>query len=107
MSLADCDDDALPTDHRAETQCDCYRDLDPGRDELRGAVERLLVGIQGRQFFYRQLATLILHQIAQSFASEIHAIAGIADGPRRGFSLANRTALPVCRCPGSARRDRY
>jgi len=44
--LADRNDDALPTDHRAESHCNGDRDLDPSRDEFRGIVQRLLVGIQ-------------------------------------------------------------
>src|SRR5215470_1506700 len=42
--LADRDDDALPSDHRAESKRDRDRDLDPQGNELGCVVERCLVG---------------------------------------------------------------
>lgn len=39
--LADRDDDALPSDHRAESQR--HRDLDPGRNVLRRLIQEPLV----------------------------------------------------------------
>jgi hypothetical protein len=41
--LADRDDDAFPADHRAQPQCDGHCDLDPSRNEFRGAIELFLV----------------------------------------------------------------
>src|SRR5882672_6706756 len=44
--LPDRDDDPFPSDHRAEAERDRDRHLYPDRDEFRGGVKRLLVGIQ-------------------------------------------------------------
>ena len=77
--LANGDHDALPADHCTETECDRDRHFDPGRNELRRCVERLLVGVERADFLFRQLVVLILHQEPQSFIGEVHVVAGVAD----------------------------
>jgi hypothetical protein len=77
--FADRDDDALPPDHRAEPEGNSDRDLDPSGDELRRGIERLLVGVQRRHFFFRQVVVLVLHQVTQCFVNKIHVVASIAD----------------------------
>jgi hypothetical protein len=89
--LADGDYDALPADHRAEAERDRHRDLDPKRDVLGSAIERLLVGDQRRNIGRRQIGGLVLHQQAQRFVGQIHVVAGIADG--RGRDLRQRAVF--------------
>src|SRR5208282_5602934 len=89
--LPDGDDDPLPSDHRAEAERNRDRDLYPDRDELRGGVKRLLVGVQYSYFIRRQVGLFVLHQIAQSLVGEIHVVAGIAD--RGGGDFCNRAVL--------------
>src|SRR5262249_20067570 len=56
--LADGDNDAFPTHHRAEAKRYRDRDLDPGGDELGRIIQGPLVVVQHRDLLWGQLASL-------------------------------------------------
>ena len=56
--FADGDNNALPADHRSESERECDRKLHPVGNEFRGAVETLLVGAERRYIRRRKIAFL-------------------------------------------------
>ena len=78
--FADGDNDALPADHRSESERECDRKLHPVRNEFRGAVETLLVGAERRYFRRRKIAFLVFLQETDRVGGEIRIVASIADG---------------------------
>src|SRR5262249_31353794 len=60
----DRDDDALPSDHGAQSERDRDRDLDPQGNELGRVVERCLVGGQLCDLLLAEVVFLVLHQEA-------------------------------------------
>ena len=94
--FADGDDDALPADHRAETERDRHADLDPERNELGRAIELLLEGADLRLVRGRQLALLVLRQDAETLRGEIHVVTKVLDLVERrlgdGAILLDRVA---------------
>src|SRR5262249_6247695 len=76
--FADGDDDALPSDHRAEAECERHSDFHPQWDKACGAVHVRFVVFEDRQVRGGKFRVAGLLDDAKGFTRDVHVVAEVA-----------------------------